>query len=172
MVGCTLGMFPRTHVTRRTYSGLWPPCIGLRLQESLLDGETARQRMSAAESQTVAVSTAEERYTHAPNGLSTGREPPEETGVSFDIGGQLGDPVEAPQTVPNVDARPRQLAERMAPIGDGATALQDRCIAEYEARLQNSCAMMPDTENRNQPLQQAQNCSGEPDTATCCIRIE
>ena len=116
-----------------------PPFTG-ELQESLLDGVTARQRMSAAESQTVAESTVGEQYTCAPNGLSTGREPREETGVSFDIGRQLRDPVEAPQTVPNVDARPQQLAERTAPIDDGATALRDWRIAEYEARLQNSRA--------------------------------
>ncbi len=109
-------------------------------QESLLDGVMARQRMGAAESQTVTVSVAEEQYTHSPNSLPTGREPQEESGVSFDIGRQSRDPVEAPQTVPNVDAHPRQPAERMAPIDDGATALQDRRIAEYEARLQNSRA--------------------------------
>ncbi len=39
--------------------------------------------------------------------------------------------------MPNIDVRPRQLADRTAPADDGATALQDRRIAEYEARLQN-----------------------------------
>ncbi len=117
----------------------WPPFTG-EPQESLLDGVMARQRLGAAESQTVTVSVAEEQYTRSPNGLSTGREPQEEFGVSFDIGRQLRDPVEAPQTVPNVDARPWQLAERTAPIDDGTTALRDRRLAEYEARLQNSCA--------------------------------
>ena len=100
----------------------------------------ARQRMGAAERQTAAVTTAEERYAHSPNGLSTEREPQEESGVSFDIGRQLRDPVEALQTVPSVDTRPRQLAERTTPIDDGATALRDRRLAEYEARLQNSRA--------------------------------
>ncbi len=109
-------------------------------QWSLLDGVMARQRMGAAESQTVTMSVAEEQYTRSPNGLSTGREPLEELGVPYDIGRQLRDLVEAPQTVPNVDARPRQTAERMAPIDDGATALWDRRLAEYEARLQNSRA--------------------------------
>ncbi len=109
-------------------------------QESLLDGVMARQRMGAAESQAVTVSMAEEQYTHSPNGLSTGREPLEELGVPYDIGRQLRDPVEVPQTVPNADARPRQTAERTASINDGATALRDRRIADYEARLQNSRA--------------------------------
>ncbi len=116
-----------------------PPFTG-DPQESLLDGVMARQRMSAAESQAVAVPAAEERYTCSPNGLSTGGEPQEESGVLFDIGRQLRDPVEAPQTVPLVDVRPRQLAERTVPIDDGATALRDRRIAKYKARLENSCA--------------------------------
>ena len=37
-------------------------------------------------------------------------------------------------------AHPCQLSTRTAPTDDGATALRDRCIAEYEARLQNSRA--------------------------------
>ncbi len=102
-----------------------PPFTG-EPQESLLDGVMARQRMGAAESQTVAVSVAQEQYTRSPNGLSTRREPQEETGVPLNIGRQLRDPVEAQQTVPNVDARPRQLTERTTPIDDGATALRDR----------------------------------------------
>ncbi len=121
-------------------ASMYRPPFTWEPQESLLDGVTARQRMGAAESQTVSVSTAEEQYTRAPNGLSTEREPQAESGVPFDIGRQLRDPIEAPQTVPNVDARPWQLAQRMAPIDDGATALRDRRIAEYEARLQNSHA--------------------------------
>ncbi len=87
---------------------------------------------------TVAVTTAEERYLRSPTGLSVDREPQEEPGATFDICRQLRDPVEAPQTVPNVDARPRQPPSRMAPTDDGATALRDRRIAEYEARLQES----------------------------------
>ncbi len=86
------------------------------------------------------MSVAEEQYTRAPIGLSTGREPLEELGAPYDIGRQLRDLVEVPQTAPNVDARPRQTAERTAPIDDGATALQDWRLAEYEARLQNSRA--------------------------------
>ncbi len=50
-----------------------PPFTG-EPQESLLDGVMARQRTSAAESQAVAVSTAEERYIRSRNGLSTERE--------------------------------------------------------------------------------------------------
>ncbi len=63
--------------------------------------------------------------------------------MPLEIGRRLKDPVEAPQTVPNVNVRPRQLADRTAPIDDGATALRARRIAEYEARLQNSCAKAP-----------------------------
>ncbi len=116
------------------------PPITREPQESLLDGVMARQRMGAAERQTVAVTTAEERYTRSPNGLSTEREPQEESRVSVDIGRQLRDLVEALQTVPSADARPRQLSTRTAPTDDGATVLRDWRIAEYEARLQNSCA--------------------------------
>ncbi len=116
-----------------------PPFTG-EPQESLQDGVMARQHMGAAESQATAVSTAEGRYTRSPNGLSIEREPREESGVLFDIGRQLRDPVEAPQTVPKVDACRRQLTERTDPTDDGATALRDRCKAEYKARLQNSQA--------------------------------
>ena len=91
-------------------------------------------------SQTAAVSTAEKQNLHVPNGLSVEREPQEESGVPFEIGRWLRDPVEAPQTVPNIDVRLRQLADRTAPTDNGATALRDRRIAEYEARLQNSRA--------------------------------
>ncbi len=45
---------------------------------------------------------------------------------------------EAPQTVPSVDAHTRQPPTHTAPEDDGATALRDRRIAKYEARLQSS----------------------------------
>ncbi len=54
--------------------------------------------------------------------------------MAFDIGRRLWDPPEAPQIVPSVGTRPWQ------PEDDGATALRDWHIAEYEARLQNSQA--------------------------------
>ncbi len=116
-------------------STYWPPITG-EPQESLLDGIVARQRLHMSGSQTTAVAAAEEQNPQAPNGLSIEREP----GVPFDIGRQLREPVEAPQTAPNVDTRLRQPFTHMAPNDDGATALQDRRIAEYEARLQNSWA--------------------------------
>ncbi len=100
----------------------------------------ARQRMGVAERQTVAETTVKEWYTRSPNGPPIAGEPQEEQGATFDIGRQLRDPVEAPQTVPNVDTRPRQLSTRPAPTDDGATGLRDRRIAEYDARLQNSRA--------------------------------
>ncbi len=99
--------------------------------------------MGAAGSQTVTVSVAEEQYTQSHEGLSPGGEPLEMLGEPYDIGRQLRDPVEAPQTAPNVDARPRQTAERTALLDDGATALRDRRLAEYEARLQDSRARDP-----------------------------
>ncbi len=116
-----------------------PPITG-EPQESLLDGIVARQQLDMSRSQTMAVATAEEQNSRVPNGLSIGREPQEESGVSFDIGRQLRDLVEAPQLVPNVDTRLRQPSARTAPTDDGATALRDQHIAEYEARLQNSWA--------------------------------
>ncbi len=114
-----------------------PPITGEQ-QESLLDGVVTRQRQDMSGSQTTAVSAAREQSAQLPNGLSIEREPQEETGVPFEIGRRLRDPVEALQTMPNVDVCPRQLADRTALIDDGATALRDRRIAEYEARLQNS----------------------------------
>ncbi len=42
--------------------------------------------------------------------------------------------------MPNVDMRSRHPPTRTAPEDDGATALRDRHIAEYEARLQKSRA--------------------------------
>ncbi len=91
-----------------------------------------------SERQAAAVTTAEERYSRSTNGSSLVGEPHEEPGMAFDIGRQLRDPIEAPQTVPSVDARPRQPPTRTAPEDDGAAALQDRHIAEYEARLQKA----------------------------------
>ncbi len=87
-----------------------------------------------------AVATAEEQNSCVPNGLSIEREPQGEPEAVFDIERQLWEPPEASQTVPHVDTCPRQPSTGMAPIDDGATALRDRCIAEYEARLQNSRA--------------------------------
>ena len=87
-----------------------------------------------------AVATAEERTPHVPHGLSMEREPQGEPQAVSDIGRQLRDPPEAPRIVPNVDTRPRQPSARTAPTDDGATALRDRRIAQYEARLQNSQA--------------------------------
>ncbi len=87
-----------------------------------------------------AVATAEEQNPHVPNGLSMEREPQEEPEAAFDIGRQLWEPPETPQTVPNIDTCPRQPSTHTAPTDDGATALRDRRIAEYEARLQNSQA--------------------------------
>ncbi len=56
--------------------------------------------------------------------------------VGFDIGRQLSDPVEAPQTVPHMNECPRHPPTCTAPEDDGDIALQDRGIAEYEARVQ------------------------------------
>ncbi len=56
---------------------------------------------------------------------------------------QPRDPIGHPQVVSRTDVRPRQHAMRMVPKDDGATALRDRCIAEYEARLRNSQAQAP-----------------------------
>ena len=48
--------------------------------------------------------------------------------------------MEALQEVPKVDVRPRTAHVPLAPEDDGATALRDRRLAEYEARLQRSQA--------------------------------
>ncbi len=93
-----------------------------------------------SEGQTVAVTTAEGRYTRSPNGPSPVGEPHEEPEAVFDIGRQLRDPTEASQTVPSADTCPRHLPSHTAPEDDRATTLRDRRIAEYEARLQNSRA--------------------------------
>ncbi len=135
-----------------------PPLTG-EPQGSLLDGVVARQRLDMSESQSVAVTTAEKQHPQVPNGLSVEREPQEETGVPFEIGRWLQDLVEAPQTVPNIDVRPRQIADRKAPTDDGTTALRDRRIAEYEARLQNSRA-------RSSAAYDAGYVGPEPTTAT------
>ncbi len=58
--------------------------------------------------QIAAVTTAEEWNPRAPNGLSMVGEPQEEPEAAFYIGRQLWNPPEAPQTVPSVDACPRQ----------------------------------------------------------------
>ena len=123
-------------LTASTYQ---PPITG-ELQESLLDGVLARQRKGVAERQIAVVTTAEERYARSPNGSPMAGEPQEEQGATFDIDRQLWDPVETPQVVPSVHARPWQPSVSKAPEDDGATAVQDWRIAEYEARLQNSWA--------------------------------
>ncbi len=53
---------------------------------------------------------------------------------------QFWDPTEVSQTVPSADTRPWHLPTHTPPEDDGATTLRDRCIAEYEAWLQNSRA--------------------------------
>ena len=54
---------------------------------------------------------------------------------------QLPDMTEAPQVVPDTDMRLRDVRPRAAPVNDRATALRDRRLAEYEARLNYSQAL-------------------------------
>ncbi len=42
------------------------------------------------------------------------------------------------QVVPDTDMRLRDAWPQTAPVNDGATALRDRCLTEYEARLNHS----------------------------------
>ena len=53
---------------------------------------------------------------------------------------QLPDTTGAPQVVPDTDMHLRDTRPRTAPVNDGATALRDRRLAEYEARLNHSQA--------------------------------
>ncbi len=53
---------------------------------------------------------------------------------------QLPDTIGAPQVVPDTDMHLGDVRSRTAPVNDGATALRDRRLAEYEARLNNSQA--------------------------------
>ncbi len=54
--------------------------------------------------------------------------------------GQFPDTTGAPQVVPDTDMCLRDTRPRMAPVNDGATALRDRRLLEYEARLNHSQA--------------------------------
>ncbi len=54
--------------------------------------------------------------------------------------GQFPDTTGAPQVVPDTDMCPGDTRSRTAPVNDGATALRDRRLAEYEARLNHSQA--------------------------------
>ncbi len=89
-------------LTASTYR---PPITG-EPQESLQDGIAARQWLDMSESQIAAVTTAKEWYSRARSGLSMVGEPQKEPEAAFDIGRQLRDPPEAPQTVPSVDTCP------------------------------------------------------------------
>ncbi len=122
-----------------TASAYQPPITG-EPQKSLREGIAARQWLEVSERQTAAVTTAEEWYSRSTNSPSMVGGPQKEPEVAFDVGRQLRDPIEAPQTVPHVDVRPWHTPTRTAPEDDGATALQDQRIAEYEARLKNSRA--------------------------------
>ncbi len=53
---------------------------------------------------------------------------------------QLPHTTGAPQVVPDTDMRLRDARPRTTSVNDGATALRDRCLAEYEARLYHSQA--------------------------------
>ncbi len=53
---------------------------------------------------------------------------------------QLPDMTGAPQVVPDTDMHLRDTRPRTAPVNDGATALRDRRLAKYEARLNHSQA--------------------------------
>ncbi len=53
---------------------------------------------------------------------------------------QFLDTTGAPQVVPDTDMHLRDTRPRTAPVNDGATALRDRRLAEYEARLNHSQA--------------------------------
>ncbi len=92
-------------------------------QESLTEGIAARQRLEMSERQTAAVTTAEEQHSRSTSGPSIVGEPQEKPEVAFDISRQLRDPIEAPQTVPSVDARPHHPPTHTAPEDDGATTL-------------------------------------------------
>ncbi len=53
---------------------------------------------------------------------------------------QFPDTTGAPQVLPDTDMRLRDTRPRTAPVNDGATALRDRLLAEYKARLNHSQA--------------------------------
>ncbi len=135
--GCVPPLIRETSdLFRLTASTCQPPATG-EPQESLREGIATRQWLEMSARQTAAVITDEERYSHSTNGLPMVGEPQEEPEVAFDIDRQLRDPIEALQTVPHVDACPRHPLTCTTSEDDGATALQDKHIAKYEARLQN-----------------------------------
>ncbi len=103
----------------------------------------ARQQLEMSERQTPASNTAEEQYSRSTNEPSIVGEPQEVPEVAFNIGRQLRDPPEAPQTMPCIDVHPLHPPMRMAFKDDGATALRDWHTAKYEARLRNSQAQAP-----------------------------
>ncbi len=54
--------------------------------------------------------------------------------------GQFPDTTGAPQVVPDTDMRLGDTRPRTAPVNDGAMALRDRRLAEYETKLNHSQA--------------------------------
>ena len=63
--------------------------------------------------------------------------------VAFVADRHLREPQEAPQTVPHIDVCPRHPLVHTAPEDDGATALRNRRIAKYGARLRKNQAQAP-----------------------------
>ncbi len=71
---------------------------------------------------------------------TTTREPVEVQREPILATGQFPDTTRAHQVVPDIDMRPRDTRPRTAPVNDGATALRDKRLADYEARLNHSQA--------------------------------
>ncbi len=92
--------------------------------------QTAAQTAPAADNQ----------YWRATSRPPVTGEPQEVPQVAIPATQQTGLDTEAPQEVPKVDVHPRTARMQLAPKDDRATALRDRRLAEYEARLHRSQA--------------------------------
>ncbi len=74
---------------------------------------------------------------------------------------QLSDMTGAPQVVPDTNMRLRDNRPRMAPVNDGATALRDRRLTEYEARLNHSQARPTATTEIGDKMSDPCGCYGQ-----------
>ncbi len=92
--------------------------------------QTAAQTAPAADNQ----------YRRATSRPPVTGEPQEVPQVAIPATQQTGLDTDAPQEVPKVDVHPRTARMQLAPKDDRATALQDRRLAEYKARLHRSQA--------------------------------
>ncbi len=92
---------------------------------------------------TQAVRAADNYYRLATSQPPVIGEPQEVPWVAIPVNRRMQIETEAVQEVPKVDVRSRTARTQLAPEDDGATALRDRRLAEYEARLQHSQVRHP-----------------------------